>query len=348
VSLEREVEALRTTVTLAAGDHVACVRVRGAGAVEALERVSPRALFARPGKMSHTLLLDDDARPIADVTLCCDEDDCFVLAEGMSAAAVIEYLSEHGRGRAGGLDVELDDLSHSHAMVTLNGPYAWELLGELTTPDVIGLPYLGFFHAGEFLCFRGGKTGEYGYDLLVERDHLAGLRDHILTLGRRFELAEISLAALETAQLENAFWNPRTDSAPGLTPIELQLQWRVSYDREFPGSAALRRRRQTAHRRAVLLCADRELAADARVVADGRDIGGVLHAGASPTRGDWLAIAIVECALAHAGLDGFTVGGVPARTLSAPAIDNRSLLVDPQRHSFATRDTDRFPPLVRS
>jgi len=43
----------------------------------------------------------------------------------------------------------------------------------------------------------------------------------------------------------------------------------------------------------------------------------------------------------------FTVGGVPASTLSAPAIDNRSLLVDPQRHSFATRDTDRFPPLVR-
>jgi glycine cleavage system aminomethyltransferase T len=343
VSLEREVLALRTAVTLAAGDHIACVRVRGGDAVEALDRVSPRALFARPGKMSHTLLLDDDARPIADVYLCCDEDDCLVLAEGVSAAAVIDHVQR----RAGGLDVELDDRSHSHAIVTLNGPYAWELLGELTTPDVIGLPYLGFFHADEFTCFRGGKTGEYGYDLLVERDHLAGLRDHILTLGRRFELAEISLAALETAQLENAFWNPRRDSGPGLTPIELQLQWRVSYDREFPGSAALLRRRQTAHRRAVLLCAERELARDARVVADGRDIGSVLHTGASPTRGDWLAIAIVERALAHAGLDGFTVGGVPARTLSAPAIDNRSLLVDPQRHSFATRDTDRFPPLVR-
>ena len=342
MSLEREVGALRTAVALAAGDHIACVRVRGGGAVDALDRVSPRAVFARPGKMTHTLLLDDDARPIADVYLCCDEDDCFVLAEGMSAAAVIEHV----QGRAGGLDVELDDLSHSHAMVTLNGPYAWELLGELTTPDVIGLPYLGFFHADAFTCFRGGKTGEYGYDLLVERDRLAGLRDHILTLGRRFELAEISLAALETAQLENLFWNARRDSAPGLTPIELQLQWRVSYDREFPGSAALHHRRRTAHRRAVLLCADRELPADGRVVAGGRDIGGVLHAGASPTRGDWLAIAIVERALAHAGLD-FTVGEVPASALSAPAIDNRSLVVDPQRHSFTTRDTDPFPPLVR-
>jgi glycine cleavage system aminomethyltransferase T len=344
VSLDREVHALRTATTLAAGDHIACVRVRGSGGADALDRVSPRALFVRTGKMSHTLLLDDEARPIADVYLCCDEDDFFVLAEGLSAPAVIEYVRAHTRG----LEVELEDLSHSHAMVTLNGPYAWELLGELTTPDVIGLPYLGFFHADAFTCFRGGKTGEYGYDLLVERDRLAELRDQIVTVGRGFELAEISLAALETAQLENLFWNPRRDWAPGLTPIELQLQWRVSYDREFPGSGALNRRRKTAHRRAVLLCADRELPAGARVVAGGRDIGSVLHAGRSPTRGDWLAIAIVERALAHAGLDGFEVGGVTARTLSAPSIDNRSLLVDPQRHSFATRETDHFPPLVRT
>jgi glycine cleavage system aminomethyltransferase T len=97
----------------------------------------------------------------------------------------------------------------------------------------------------------------------------------------------------------------------------------------------------------VLLCADRALADGARVVADGRDIGGVLHAGWSSSRGDQLAIAIVDRALAHAGLAGFEVGGARARTLSAPSIDNRSLLVDPQRHAFATRDTDGFPPLVR-
>jgi glycine cleavage system aminomethyltransferase T len=252
------------------------------------------------------------------------------------------------RAHTPGLEVELEDLSQSHAMVTLNGPYAWELLGELTTPDVIGLPYLGFFHADAFTCFRGGKTGEYGYDLLVERGRLAELRDQITTVGRRLELVEISLAALELAQLENLFWNARRDRAPGLTPIELQLQWRVSYDREFPGSAALNRRRKTAHQRAVLLCADRELEPGARVVADGRDLGSVLRAGRSPTRGDWLAIAIIERAFAHAGLGGLDVGGVTARTLSAPAIDNRSLLVDPQRHSFATRETDDFPPLVRA
>jgi aminomethyltransferase len=344
VTLDHEVQALRTTTTLAAGDHIAAVRVRGVDAADALDRVSPRALFHRLGKMTHTLLLDAEAWPTADVYLCCDEDDFFVLAEGMAAGDVVAYLQAH----AGGLDVSFEDLTPDHAMLTVNGPYAWELLGELTTPDVIGLPYLAFFHAETFTCFRGGKTGEYGYDLLVERARLGELRDHIITVGRRFELAEISLAALEVAQLENAFWNPRRDRAPGVTPIELQLQWRISYEREFPGVAALRRRRESTRHRSVLVCADGPLTADARVIADGREIGSVIHADYSPIRRQWLALAIVERALAHAGLDGFDIGGVPARTLSAPAIDNRSLLVDPQRHSFASRDTDDFPPLVRT
>jgi glycine cleavage system aminomethyltransferase T len=344
VTIEREVRALRTTTTLASGDHIAAVRVRGTDAAEALDRVSPRALFVRLGKMTHTLLLDDEAQPIADMYVCCDEDDFFVLAEGISAPRVIEIVSAH----ATGLDVAFEDLSRSHAMLTLNGPYVWELLGELTTPDVIGLPYLGFFHADAFTCFRGGKTGEYGYDLLVERARVDQLRDHIATIGRRFELADISLAALEVAQLENAFWNARRDTAPGLTPIELQLQWRIAYDREYPGAAALRRRREHANRRSVLLSADRELTAGARVNAAGREIGHVLHADYSPIRQRWLALAIVERSLAHAGLDGFDVAGVAASSVSAPAIDNRSLLVDPQRHSFATRDTDQFPPLVRT
>lgn len=339
-----EVRALRTATALAPGDHVACVRVRGAGAADALDRVSPRALFARTGKMSHTLLLADDARPLADVYLCCDEDDYLVLAEGLAAPALIDYLAAH----AGGLDVAFEDLTPSHALVSLNGPYAWELLGELTTPDVIGLPYLGFFHADDFTCFRGGKTGEFGYELLIERARLAAVRDRTATVGRRFELAEISLEALELAQLEAFFWNARRESPPGVTPIELQLQWRVGYDRAYPGAAALAERRANARRRAVLIAGEREIAGGAAIRVGDREVGAVIHARPSPTRGGWLALALIDRAIAHAGLAGFAAGDVPVHTLSAPSVDNRSLHVDPQRHSFATRATDVFPPLVRA
>ena len=344
MSAERELHALRTATAVALGDHIARVRVCGADAAELLERVSPRALFARTGKMCHTLFLADDARPIADVYICCDEDDFFVLAEGLTGADTCAYLHAH----AGALAVTIEDLAASHAMLCLGGPYAWELLGELTTPDVIGLPYLGFFHAEAFTCFRGGKTGEFGYDLLVKREQLAAVRDQLATIGARFELAEISLAALDLAQLESFFWNARRPVPAGLTPIELQLQWRVTYGREFPGAAALSERRTSARERAVLIAADQELAAGATVRAGDQAIGRVLEADRSPTRGDWLGIALLERPLAHAGLSGLAAGDVPIRTLSAPAVNNRSLHVDPQRNCFATRDTDVFPPLVRA
>lgn len=346
MSLADEVHAVRNAAGLCDGGRIVCARVSGPGAQEALDRVSPRELFVRSGQMLHTLLLDDAARPLADVYVCCDEEDYLVVAEGLDGPALAGYL----RGHAAGLDVEVTDLSGSHAFLCLNGPYAWEVLAELTSPDVIGLPYLGFFHEGRFTCFRGGKAGEYGYDLMVERARLDGLRAAILDAGRRFDLATISQPALALCGLENWTFDVWSEAREGLTPIELQLQWRVSYRRSFPGSQALAIRRREVDRRAVLVAADAPLEADALVALDGDAVGTLLRAGRSYTRGDWLAVALLERGVAHAGLNGFrclTAGGAVAlRTLSAPAINNRSLYVDPQRHSYLTRDQDSFPPLL--
>jgi len=71
-SLAGEVRALRTAAVVGVGDHLACVRVRGAGAHDLLDRVSPRELFVRSGQLLHTVLLDDAALPIADVYIGCD------------------------------------------------------------------------------------------------------------------------------------------------------------------------------------------------------------------------------------------------------------------------------------
>lgn len=338
-----EVAAVRTSVALGDGAHVTAVRVAGAGAHDLLDRVSPRDLFVRAGQMLHTLLLDDGGGPLVDVYLCCDEDDYLVLGEGLAGSDLAESL----RADAAGLDVDVIDLSASHAILTLDGPYAWELLAEVTTPDVIGLPYLGFFHEGRFTCFRGGKTGEYGYELLVPRAQLGEIRALLLDAGRRFDLREASLAALDLCRLEGGFFNVRREGRPGLTPVELQLQWRVGAHRSYRGAEEVAARRRAPRGRATMIVSPSEIRADAAVELDGERVGTVLHAGPSHTRGDWLGLALFEPAVAHAGLEGFTCGGAPVRTASVPAVNNRSLFVDPQRHAWATRDREAFPPLVR-
>jgi hypothetical protein len=38
------------------------------------------------------------------------------------------------------LDVRLTDLDADHRVLSLDGPYAWELMGDLVGPEVIGVP----------------------------------------------------------------------------------------------------------------------------------------------------------------------------------------------------------------
>ena len=342
MSVADGVTAVRTATTLAAADHLACVRIGGAGAPDLLDRVSPRPLFVRAGQMLHTVLLDDAATPLADVYLCCDEDDYLIVADGMAGPALVEYL----RDRAGGLAVALTELTADHRILSVDGPYAWELIAEVTTPDVIGLPYLGFFHAGGFTCLRAGTTGEYGYALLVARERAGALAARIRELGAGFGLCEVDLEVLDVCGLEAGFWNPRRQERAGLTPVELQLQWRVAPGRDFPGAAVIAARRAEPHGRVTLIASATPIGRDAPVGLDGEPVGAVLDAVHSPIRDEWLAVALLDARFAHPGL-GVTVAGAPARTISAPAINNRSLYVDPQRHSWATRAATSFPPLVR-
>jgi hypothetical protein len=59
--------------------------------------------------------------------------------------------------------------------------------------------------------------------------------------------------------------------------------------------------------------------------------------------------ALLDISVAHPGIDAFFATHAeqkhPIRTISSPLLFNRSLLVDPQRHTYETRDRSLDPPL---
>ena len=65
-------------------------------------------------------------------------------------------------------------MSSVYGIIELNGPYAWELMGLVAGEEVIGLPYLSLFHLDRWICCRTGKTGEYGYEIILPMEE-AGL-----------------------------------------------------------------------------------------------------------------------------------------------------------------------------
>jgi aminomethyltransferase len=344
VSLQDEVATIRGAAAWCTGEHVSAARVTGPSAYEAIDAVCPRELYIQDGGALHTLFLDEHARPIADVYVCADGDDFLVIGE-TSGPTIAEYLRTE---IPASLSAVVDELTATHELASLSGPYAWEVMSDVLTPEIIGLPYLGFFHHEDIVCLRAGKTGEYGYDLLAPHETMSKLKNRVLDAGAEFDLREAGLAAVESCMLENWFFNVRREGRSGATPLELQLQWRVSYGKSYPGSVELlARRRRGPSRRAVLVLSAEELVTSDAVVLGESAVGEMLAAGSSPTLGGWLGIALVDVGLAHPAITDLAVSRdrsrLPLVTVSAPPINNRSLYVDPQRHSFRSRERDAFP-----
>jgi glycine cleavage system aminomethyltransferase T len=357
---DAEMRALREAVAVTPLEHVVALRITGEGAFALLDRLSTAPLFLREGEIRQSLLLDERGQIFADVLIASDEDGYFLLCEGPGEAELLAHI-ERQRDPAWSQPLQVTSLQASHELWGLNGPYAWELASALLGPAVLGMTYLSLLHGpvpggdDEVICFRAGKTGEYGYDFLVPRPAAAAWRAQLERTGQPLGTRRVGLATLDQAALENWQFNIRTLAGAArelsLTPIELQLQWRLRYDRAFVGVEAVRARRaQGPTLRATCFVASGPVAAGDEVwLAQGR-VGQVLATGWSQLRGEPVGIAMLELPFAYPGVEGLSVkrpgGPITLATRTPPLLNNRSLYVDPHRHNYATREADTFPPLV--
>lgn len=346
--LPSEIMAIRTGTAFSNADHVSAVRLSGDDAFDVLDRICSCDLYLQDAQMRFALLLDEQGHAVADLYVCRDDEDYIVLAEGISREALVD------RFRNGNARVDVRDLGDDYDMISLHGPFAWEFLAEFAGPDVIGQPYLSLCHLDGMVCFRGGKTGEYGYDLLIPKQEVALVREKMADVGRAFDLAHVSLEAVDACSFENWFFNARKEGQLGLGPLELGLQWRVSYAKEYHGSSALAsRRREGAKQRSVCAVSRLSLPTSAEVVSPaGVVVGRVLRSEHSPIIDAYVNMVLLDIAYAYAGIDSYCVrptgGGesIPILTVSPPIINNRSLYVNPQKHTYAARETYGFPPLL--
>lgn len=347
MSLADEVMALRTRVALAVDRAPVALAVEGDDAFRAVDAALPTDLFLREAQARQSLLLDEGGRPFADVLVARDDQRYLLRVEGVDADRALAHLAAHavGDARARALDV---------ASVSLHGPWAWELLDEAFGEGLGAIPYLNLFRVGDDLALRAGRTGEFGYELLVDPARVDEVVARLTDRGARFGLARVSAEALAHCAFENWFYDPATapDDAD-LTAVEMQLQWRLSPSKAYPGRAAVdARRREGVRAKLSCVVTDDPVAQGDVITCGGEAVGRVTRSVRSLTRGDGVSQALVRPEFAHGGITQVRVvhGGaeVPARTFAPPLVSNWSLAVDPRRHSYACVDEVRFPSLVRS
>lgn len=344
MTLPTELDAIRTRVGYARSPEVALLALRGEDARAALLHVLPSRLLLRDAQVKESLLLAEDGRPLADVLVCADDEDYLLLVEGLGAAAARAHFEAHLPDT---IRPTIEDLSETHEVISLDGPWAWELVAAVLGADLIALPYLNFFRVDPGLCVRAGKTGEFGYQILARRELADEVWASLAKEGADFEAIEVGPEARALARFEGWFFDP--DHVPeGVTPLELQLSWRLDLEREWVGRAAIDARRAAGvKRRLTCMVAGAEVSVGAPVRFGDLTIGEVVRAARSPMREEWILAALVDVPYAHGGIDRYEAGEVRVRTMAPPLLDNRSLHVDPRRHTWRERDEIELGPLVR-
>ncbi len=323
--LQRQVRAIRERAAVSRPSP-AVVRVTGEGAWAFLDRVLPCELHLREAQLRATLLLRADGSVLADVLVGAEDADFWLFVEGLDEPALLAHL---GSFCEDGEDVQLAGLAATHAAIAVDGPYAWEALEAVGERGIGGMPYLSLARLdGDVRCVRAGRTGEYGYTLLVPHDAVDA------TLSQLGDVVRVDPAALTHCALENWFFDIHAPFAARFTPLELQLQARLSRRKgDVLGMPALAARREAGGlRRTVGLRGPLGLAAGDALRLDGDVVGEVLQTapwfGAS---GGSIGMGLLPLRLAHPGLDVLSVPSGPVMTVSAPLLLNRSLLVRPSR-----------------
>ncbi|MBK4715277.1 MULTISPECIES: aminomethyltransferase family protein [Tenebrionibacter/Tenebrionicola group] len=346
---QEEYKAVRETALLVDYSHMSIVSVMGDDAWALVNHLcSADVSIIRDEQGMYSLVLNEDGTVWGDVYVLCTDEGYYILSENLPADEIVARLNAILEN-ADELDIEetpeisvMDD--QNWGAVLVEGPYSWEVLSDIYGFDIIGLPYHEYMNTDDgLMAFRCGKHGEFAYLLIGDRDALANVWTQLLECGEKFNLKAGGLSYQDIVRVENPCWEASIYADYSRSPVELQMQWAVQYDKEdFIGKdAVVALSGEGSSRKLVGIVPVAEcqgIASDDKVLVDGVEVGTIVKGVYSPARQSFIALALIDSEYAYSDIDGFSVqtqnGPVAAKTNSVPFLYNFSMLVSPTEHSY--------------
>ncbi|TPN34717.1 aminomethyl transferase family protein [Mesorhizobium sp. B2-3-3] len=283
------------------------------------------AAAMKPGNVRYSTVCREDGGIMDDLTVFRLAPEHFMLVTGsVNRLKMLPWLQHHARGR----QAYVTDITAAVAFPTIQGPRSRELLKALVSDaDLDGLKRWAFTsgRVGEIrvLISRTGVTGELGFELFVPADEAVSVWDALMKAGRDFGLKPYGVLAMFTLGLEKAYPAHGIDMDETRTPFHVGLDRWIKFDKgDFIGREALLKiRGEGLDERwtGLVLDGDKPAATDARVLADGEDVGIVTYSDHGYTLGKVLATAHLRLPFTAIGTElSIDIDGKPTRAVVAP------------------------------
>jgi len=348
-ALDIEARALRSSVAISDVSHFSVLRLSGTNAYDVLNRIVPCYLNLRMNKIKQTIFIMEKSFRYADVYICKEASSYLLILKGDSPENFSEWIFKYKKANE---EINIQLLNTTHSQIALNGPFAWELLAEIEDPEIISLPYLSYYYPDQnSIILRSGETGEFGYHLIYPHDTACRIWDTALEVGDDFDLERAGFNTLEYCSLENNFFNVRIEGSIGANPIELQLQWRISNDKQFVFDKLINEiRKNPLQRRLTAVFSMGVLNKDFKIYHENQNIGYIINANKFISGEGYIGLAMLDLPFAESGISKYKIfspsGNYDMQTVSPPFVNNFSLVANPQIHSYAEKGDIPFPNLT--
>ena len=234
----QEHRAVRERVGLFDQTSFAKFLMVGGDAETALGWICANNIARPPGGLTYTQMLNERGGIECDLTVARLAPDRFYIVTG-TGFATHDFAWIQANIPAG-LDAHLIDVTSAHAVLSLMGPAAREVLLAVTRDDVSneGFPFgaVREMHiaGAPVTALRVTYVGELGWELHMPVEYAAHVYDLLMKAGEEHGIANAGYRAIESLRLEKGYRAWGADIGPDYTPVEAGLGWAVKLKSNIP------------------------------------------------------------------------------------------------------------------
>ncbi len=210
---------------------------------EELQKICTANIKNEIGKCTYTHMLNNDGGIETDLTVVCVGNNYYRI---ISSAATRERDKFHiNKNLSDGL--ELKDVTDDYCVFGIFGPKSRILMNELSKDDFSNENFK--FGTSKFIDIenitiwtqRLSYVGELGYELYVKTSDAKNIYEKIIEKGKKFNLSNCGMHALDTMRMESGFLHWGHDMSPEENQFEAGLSFTISYKKgvNFIGKEAL-------------------------------------------------------------------------------------------------------------
>ncbi len=299
----REHRAAREAAVLIDQTSFAKFALKGPDATAALSWICANDIAKPVGSLTYTQMLNDRGGIEADLTVVRRGRDEYYIVTGTGfATRDFDWIA---RNIPAGMNAQLFDITGAHAVLSLMGPRARDILQEVTRADVsnaafpFGTAQVIGMAGAPVLALRVTYVGELGWELHVPVENAAGLYAALHQAGAAHGLRNAGYRAIEGLRLEKGYRAWGADIGPDHTPDEAGLGWAVKMKTGIPfrGREAVAAQRQSGVKKRLATftaAADVILYGRETIYRDGERVGWLSSGGYGHTLGRAIGLGYVR------------------------------------------------------